>query len=207
MGYRLFFAMLTFLTIGCSSPEKPFDDIEFVTYNWRMKNYKNPELGLKWEFRCYVYALIDKDYQCKVVFERTYPKHEIKYCRIDLDKKLIDSIVNLSLNYKSDTDFRPKHPLIYDGPSLKIKINKNNESKTIHYYNIISTETEIFVKLAEKLDFKIISESNDLINDTLILSQRRSDLMKFCIKSDSILRPPPPPPTIEMIRETKFRNP
>jgi hypothetical protein len=204
MGYKLLLIMFFLVTIGCSKPETQFDDIEFIAYHWRIKNYDNPELELKWQFYCNVYAVIDHDYQCKMVVERFYPNSEIKYCRINLDRKMIDSMIISSLKYKSDTDFRPNRPLIYDGPNLKIRINKNNKSKTIHYFDIFYNETKNFVNFVEQVDSLIISNSYVITDDTIEVWRKKQNFIKYCMRSDSILRRPPPPPTKAMIRGSEF---
>ena len=149
MKNKLHIILFFLVAFGCSSKDKRYDDIDFMAYSWRI-----PHGGNEWLMYCTTYALIDNYGQCRLILKRYYPKSEIKYCKTIIDRKIIDNILNSSKNIRTDSDFRPKiGESMYDGPSLKIRINKNKVGKTVHFYNDINyNETKDYEKLYHLID-------------------------------------------------------
>lgn len=153
-------------------------------------------MGKEWKFYCTTYALIDNRGKCEIIIERFYPKSEITYCKINLDKEEIDSILNSSMKITKELDLRPKiGTSMYDGPSLKVRINKNSTSKTIHFFDDEKNDSRIFVKLYETINSSFMKKNYEGLEVSDFLRQRKLDFINFSMKSDSILRPPPPSPS------------
>jgi len=192
MKNKLLIILFLLAAFGCSSKDKRYDDIDFIAYSWRIPYGAN-----EWLIYCTTYALIDNYGHCRLILKRYYPKSEIKYCKTMIDKKTIDNILSSSKSIRTDSDFSPKiGESMYDGPSLKIRINKDKVGKTVHFYNDINyNEIKDYEKLYNLIDSLYRSGSYEKINDTLVLAKRRRDFIKYSRESDSILRPPPPPPS------------
>ena len=189
MHYRFYTILILFIISSCSSYENRFDDIDFIAYSWRIHNK-----GKEWKFYCTTYGHIDDKNHCDLMIERFYPKSEINYYRFDIKKEIIDSIIQISQNILNELDLRPRF-CMYDGPSLKIKINKNNDSKVIHYYDIDSDTARVFIRLYEFISLSIDTSFLVTKIDTSYLEHKRKEFIIFSMRSDSILHPPPPPPS------------
>jgi len=189
MRNRFCLILLLISALGCSSNDKRYDDIDFIAYSWG-----NPNKGKVWKLYCTTYALIDNSGQCELIVESFYPKSEIKYCKIILDKDVVGNIINASKNIQKELDLRPKvGTSMYDGPSLKIRINKSNESKTIHFFEDDSTKNKEYVKLYRIISSSFMTNRYEEIESTDYLLERKLQFVNFSMKSDSTLRPPPPP--------------
>ena len=195
---KLVVILLFLVFFGCSSKDKRYDDIDFIAYSWRI-----PYGGNEWLMYCTTYALIDNYGQCNFIIKRYYPKSEINYYKTNLDSKIIDGILNSSNSIRTDCDFRPKiGESVYDGPSLKIRINNNKVSKTIHFYNDINyKDIRNYQKLYNFIDSISRSKIFEEITDTTVLVERRLEFIKYSRGSDSLLRPPPPPPSEVFVKD------
>lgn len=187
MGKKICLLFILPFIIGFTNQDKRFDDIEFIAYNWRYDKMEN-----KWKFCCNTYVLIENMEQCKLILERYYPTSEIKYCRINISKEIINDVIVASENIEEETDLRPKFPQgIYDGPSLKIRINKNNKSKIIHFYDNGSKKATEFIKLYKSISNSIVSKKYNRIKTNDYLKKRKQDFVNLSMKSDTIIRPLP----------------
>jgi len=194
LKYSYFILLLLLIILGCSSEDRRYDSIEFIAYNW-----VDPKDGADWNLHCSTYALIDKEGYCNLIYKPYYPNTEIKYLKVRIDEITIKNILDTMEKIPSDIDLRPSKPILYDGPSLKIKLNKKNLSKTVHFIVDSNSMANEFLKLyhftVSKYEFL-----NGLVLDTLYIEKRKLDFMEYSIKSDKILRPPPPAQT-EKIKE------
>ena len=162
MRNRCLLIVLIALTLGCTSKDKRYVDIDFIAYSWRI-----PNKGKEWRIYCSYYALIDNTGKCRMIIEKYYPKSQIIYCKINIDKEEINNTLNASKSFENELDLRPKlGTSIFDGPDLKIKINKGNSSKTIHFIDDEIIGAKTYTKLYEtikssykKNDYLIINES------------------------------------------------
>jgi hypothetical protein len=164
-------------------------------YNWI-----DPKDGTEWTLHCSTYALIDKSGYCNLIYQPFYPKTDTKYLKIKIDKVIINNILDEIEKIELDLDLRPDRPTLYDGPSMKIRLNKETLSKTAHFIDDSNPRVTEFLKLY----FFTVSKynvSNELGLDTLYLEKRKNDFMEYSIKSDYSLRPPPHAQTGKVISE------
>jgi hypothetical protein len=194
---RLFWLLLFILVLGCSPKDKRYKDIDFIAYSWRI-----PNKGKEWRFYYSTYALIENTGHCKFVIQRYYPKSEIKYCEIYVDKEVITNIINSSKSNQKEIDLRPKvGTSMYDGPNMKIRINTNEKNVIIHFFDDDSEQVKDFVKLYRLISSIYNSNKYSETKDTNFLLKRKREFIMYSMKSDSVLRPPPPPPSESVFRQ------
>ena len=175
MTRRLFSILILVFILGCSSKDNRYDDIDFIAYSLRIWN-----MGKEWQFICTTYAYIDNKGQCKLIVHRYYPKPEITYCKIEIDRDIINKILDASKSIQKDFDLRPKVGIsMYDGPSLKIKINKNDDCKTIHFYDNDEVKALDFIKLYKFISTSFMSNKYILITDTTFLSEKKRVFVNY----------------------------
>jgi hypothetical protein len=189
----VFLIILTVIT-ACSTDTR-FDDIDFIAYSYREFETDSPVFEREWRIICTYYAYIEKDYNCRVMVQRIYKNPGIWYYQINRKeptfRKIIDNIITTSSSITTEIDFRPKPPVLYDGSDLKIRINKSNNNKLIHFWEY-QNESAVYEKLFHYLDSLYMNHSLIEIKDNEYIQKRRQDFIKFVIKSDSLLRPLPP---------------
>ena len=191
MGLKNYYLILLclFVISGCSLKDKRYDSIELIVYYW-----VDPKDGAEWILHCSTFALIDKEGYCNFIFKPYDPKTEIKYLKVKLDKLAINKILEAFEKITSEIDIRPDRPMLYDGPQLKIRMNKNDLSKTVHFIvdsnPMINDFLELYYFSVSKYNF-----SNALVLDTLFIEERKLDFIEYSRQSDYILRPPPRPQT------------
>jgi len=158
-----------------------------------------------WEVNCHLYALIDKDDSCKLFVKRSYPKDSIRFYKIKIDKKLIDSVISTSYKINEDILVRKQVDTLkislYDGPSLKLRINNNATHKTYSFIDSNEDSLKIsYLTLFHYLDSLIMTETIDTISKNLNLLNRRDQFLNYIAKTDTIILPLPPMPSQQKVR-------
>jgi hypothetical protein len=194
--YKSYILFIILIILSCTSKDSLYDDIELIAYSWRISGSDT-----EWKMYCTTYVLINNSGQCKIILDGFYQNFGLKSFVTTIDKKILNDIIDSTQNILKDLDLRPKiGESLYDGPDLKIKINKGDETKTIHFYdNPNSINSKVFVKLFHSFDNFYIPDSytKDGVPLDTILLNRRLNFIKYSIKKDSILRPLPPPPIMD----------
>ena len=185
--------------IGCSSNDNDVASIEFMSYNYSFyKENSNIETNLY--IKCRIYSTIDESGKVKVYTKRTYPIHETLYYETFLDKNLIKEVIDASKRVETKTKkdtFNPDKVMIYDGPSLKIRINYRNDStKSINFIDYDNDKNNFyFLKLYHSLDSTYLMKKFKLITDTLEFEKKRKEFVKLTFIDDTTNSPfklPPP---------------
>lgn len=194
MKNHILIILIATLILGCSSKDERYDDIDFMAYVYRKFDTNNPAFEQEYRLVSKYYALFDNQGNCQLVVFKILPKPETKFYNVDINRKILDKTINdiidSSANINSVIDLRPKHLYLYDGWDLIIRINKDKKNKTIHFREF-DNQSKVFQQLYLLIDS--IQKSTYLM-DTTALAQRRVQLMKYTMKSDSILSPLPPLP-------------
>jgi hypothetical protein len=194
MRNLILLTLISLIVVSCK--DKRFDDIDFLTYSYRQFDTESPDYQKEWKIICPFYLHIDNAYNCQMIRGKIFSDSNIYYIETKKDPKLreiIDEILNKSINYNTETDFRSPLPVLYDGSDLKIRITKNGKSKIIHFWQ--DNEAS---RTFEKLHFYSISlfENGSYTPIDPKTEKRKQEFVKFVIKSDSILRLLPPNPPI-----------
>jgi len=172
-----------------------------MSYTYRFIKIEKKE-PVQLNLRCYHYALIDKFGNAEIYSKRYYPKEEVLYYKSSIDKRLIDSVlIAETRNEKilAEKRYSRDKLIIYDGPSLKIKINYSNKtSKFVGFINDKNKENCHFIALFNYVDSIYQTKNHEFIGDTTYIERRRQEFMKYTMKEDTsnprFALPPPPAP-------------
>jgi hypothetical protein len=167
--------------------------------------------AFQWYVNCHLYALIDKDDSCNLFIKWSYPKDSIRFYKIKIDKELIDSVISASYKISEDIIVRREidtHKIsLYDGPSLKIRINNGSTHKTYSFIDSNDNSMKIsYVRLFHYLTSLAMTGTVDTISKNPNLSKRKDEILNYIVKTDTIILPLPPKPS-QMEQKTRYSIP
>ena len=116
----------------------------------------------------------------------------------------MDKVIGSSAAFLDDPDmsFEKLTKGKMDEANIKIRINQNASYKTINFIDDNSIPGIYnFMKLFNAVDSVYKSGNYEKLDDTLKLSTRRDEFVKFAMKIDSTLIPPVPPPSKEVEKQ------
>ena len=194
----------------CSTDKDAFESIEFLSYTYRYNENEDEAYGrLKLLF--YEYVLIEKNGEAYVCSWRKFDEKENTFYKTVIDKQLIDSLLQTALNYnqkQKQEGLDSGRVMIYDGPSLKIRINyKNGTASSFNFIDDENKDDYYFIKLHHLLKSMRLSENNVSIKDTINLWTKQSEFEKYSINDDTTnhkFELPPPPPPLNKRHKVKF---
>ena len=158
---------------SCSSPKHDFVSFELISYNY-IRTY-NPVCPLYLRFNRY--AVISKDGNA-FYYGKTSQTNEPLYFKLEVEKKLIDSILIASERQKEylKNDMHAKYGT---GPDCRIKINYCDGTYEVIYFGLGDVLFKYFGAIADEKKL----EPN---NDTIDFIKKRSELINIAWKEDSI---------------------
>ena len=186
----LLFIVLLFI-FSCKQKDKKFDDIEFMAYIISECSPCDHFLLEHPIISCRYYTLTDTSGKTKLVVQNLNIKNDIKYYDFAIDKKIINDLADSLLKLKSYNYLIKPRVCFYDGPTLKIRLNKNNESKTVHFRTSNYNEALIYTNFFHYIDSLIENNKLTVTKDTFNLLKRRSDFINWTFKMDTLIRPLP----------------
>jgi hypothetical protein len=194
--------LLCMTILSCADKNKKFEDIDLLAYRYERIASESKEYAVERRLIPAVYIHIDKKYNCQIIYEVGLENSGTYYLETSIMepglKEIVDEIIVNSINNPSFLDLHPKGPMFYDGLEYKIRINKDNESKVIHFWESRDSSKvyENLYNLAEKL---YAQNKAALRNDNFQLRNRRLEFIKFVEKSDSVMKLLPPLPPRDVI--------
>ena len=181
----LLFIVLLFI-FGCKQKDKKWDNIEVLAY--RHWNYL-PEDSInnsKPALICGFYTLIDNNGSSKMGVQRYFYGFDLKFYTINLDRNIIENLADSLLLLKPINDFVHKISGIYEGPGIKIRINKGSESKTITFINHIDSTNKVYVNFYRYLNSFLESFKIYPTKDTVLTLKRMNEFINYSLKIDSL---------------------
>ncbi len=198
--------MLLFV-VGCKSKEKKFDSIEIIAYRYWHFSPDDSIYNSQPTEICGFYTLINDSGNAKMGVQNCYLNYDLNFYNIKLDKKIIDDLADSMLLLKPINDFVVHNHSIYDGPVIRIRINKGKISNTITLIDHIDSTNKLYVNFYRYL--YSLKESTKIIasKDTISILSRMNEFIKYSIKIDSLYYRSPikyvPPVIVEDPEEVK----
>ena len=130
-----------------------------------------------------------------MIVQNFYPTCNKSYFDLNIDKKIIEDLADSLLKLKAYNRLIRPGVYLYCGPSLKIRLSKNNETKTVCFHDSHYNEAQIYVDFYHHIDSLIEFNKLTVTKDTTYLLKRRSDFINWSFKMDTLINPLPPPST------------
>ncbi len=191
MKKLLLIYIVLFFLVGCKSKEKKFDDIEIMAYHIICEMQNDTTESNNFKIKCKFYALIDTNGKVKMSFNNSFKGNDFKYIDLQLDKNKINELADSLLKLNAFSILGNSKDLIYDGPSITIRITKGNISKTVNFINHIDSTNAFYVNFYNSIKVLCKSDQNTLNNDSNNLKFRRDDFMNWVFKMDTLNHPLP----------------
>ena len=103
---------------------------------------------------------------------------------------LADSLLNLD----SYNILKRNKDIHDDGPTITIRINKGNISKTVRFIDYLDSNNKIYLNFYHYFESLSKEKNYILTNDTSILLKRKNEFLTYSFKMDTLIYPPPPLP-------------
>ena len=174
---------------GCKQKDKKFDDIEFMVYWINVYVPKDSNCYIKPVIKYCFYTITDNNGHSKLVVNKFKVEEGEKCFDINIDMARINNLVDSLLIFPKFTNILALEPIIHDGFSLMLRINKGDSSKTIKFIDNPYAKRQFLVKFYQYIDslyrYKKYTESND----SLQAIKRKTEFLKHTLKMDSIAFP------------------
>ena len=190
--YIIYIALL--FIFGCKSNDKKYDSIEIMIYNYKWDKLDQSENKDTPYIKSYMYVLIDANSKSKIILQNYSTNDELKYFTFDIDKNNINRLVDSLSNLQLDTAFRVEQICYYEGPSIKIKLNKGAKSKTVSFINDFKDRKNFYINFVQDVYSLQNSNKNRLTLDTLLLLKREMNFINYSFHIDTLIHPLPPLP-------------
>ncbi len=182
--YIIYIALL--FIFGCKSNDKKFDNIEIMVYNYKWDKLDQSENKDKPYIKSYMYVLIDENINSKIILQNYSTNDKIKYISFDIDKNIISRLVDSLNNLQQDTVFRDEQICYYEGPSIKIRLNKGAKTKTVSFINDFKDRNNFYINFVQDVYSLQASNNNRFTLDTLLLLKREMNFINYSFHIDTL---------------------
>jgi hypothetical protein len=169
-----------------------------MSYHWSLKDLKTPYI------KFHIYAVIDKSGNTIISVNNIYNRAIPSYFKTKVNDSLIENVIGYSDKFLKDPEMSYEKITkdMMDEASIKLRINLSNSFQTINFINDeFKPGISEFMKLFHFIDSVCMTGPYELLSDTIKLSNRRDDFIKYSTMVDSTLIPPVPPPSeIDSVR-------
>lgn len=204
--YFILFLVL-YLFNSCSTRNSEVDNIEFMAYMWS-SHTENGEITDDF-VKCQTYSFIDKNGNATLYRRIFYPKPDSVFFRLTIDKQLINDIIAESeIEDTTRVKFDPERVQIYDGPSIRIRINYHGTRFKSVTFNLSKTNEDYiyehgqnsknlpYLKLWYLIDSTFVTGKYEKTKDIIEIQKRRNNFINFTANIDTINPVCPRPPRI-----------
>lgn len=197
MKPKLLLIGITLILISCLDKKSDIDNIELMAYNWSIYNDTTREMVPVF-FKCRMYAKINKYGEGNIYKYIGYPEPKTTLFNMKIEKELIDSILYSATTFDtSKFNNKNRQPRIYDGPTIKLRINYSD--KEVRLFNLIDEpdiyEIHNFLKLYSCINSTYSSRKYNTLSDTIGFEKYRLEFVRFAMNYDTTNYPKVPPPS------------
>jgi len=166
---------------------KKENSIEFMSYSWELNRKKQVYF-----IECQSYSIINFSGNNKSYFVDFLPNKETIFFKSQLDKKVIDSLVNsvgkIKENNRTYIEYDSSSGCIQSPPTFKLKMNYANKTSKTYFFGY--NELHNFKPLLNiylALNITKGEEKYTIINDTSEIATKKDKFISKTIHEDTII--------------------